>query len=130
RVFLPGLAAHLPGLGNGIEVPPGLAGTHIERLGRPRRRLPALGRIRHRSPDAHADDDDVATDLGRAGPRVARGARTEARPQIHPSVVAEGRHRFPRARVERDQVLATDDEQTALAAVAPWRHAACAVAAQ
>ena len=49
---------------------------------------------------------------------------------MHPTVVAEGCDRFARTRVERDQVLAADDEETPFVAIAPLGDAARAVAAQ
>ena len=57
-------------------------------------------------------------------------ARTEARSQVHATAVAERCHMLTGARVERDQVLAADDEQPSFGPVGPVGHAARAVAAQ
>ena len=94
-VVLPGLAANLARTRNRIERPSRLAGAHVEGLHDPRRRLFAHRPVRHRAAGPHADDDDVAADLGHAGPRIPGRARTETRPQVDPALVAERRQRRP-----------------------------------
>jgi hypothetical protein len=77
-----------------------------------------------------ADDDDVAADLGRAGPLVPVRVRAEARAQVDATLVAEGRHGSTGARIQRDQVLAADHVETPCGPFGPGCDPARAVASK
>jgi hypothetical protein len=76
------------------------------------------------------DDDDVAAHLWSPRPRVDDRQRAESGPQVDAPAVAEGRYHLTRLRIERNQVLAADDEDPLLVALAPERDAAADAAAR
>src|SRR6185503_2335099 len=111
RVALPGVVPRFSRLRDDVEGPPRLAGADVERLHVARRLRAGLRRVGH----LRAGHHDVAADLGTAARLVGGRARAEARLEMHATAGAPRGDRRAALRIDRDQVLAANREQPALA---------------